>query len=257
MVRILLILACSVISYTSEAAYHVFSRPSKQPGLWGLLSYEEKIDAFFFKSSTHGITIADEGNHSPRYGSLEAAMKDNHCEAGINGGYFAADKQRTPIGLLRHQGTTLHKLATGAFTVAGILYDTGYELKLERSTQLSTPVKKMQEAIQGGPFLIEKGAIVNGLDNKKLARRTFIATDGKGNWCIAVTSPLTLRNLAILLSKNKTLGKFKPQTALNLDGGTSSSIWVATPRVYRAPFKEVRNYVGIIRRTTPTGTLQK
>lgn len=252
MVRILLIIVCCVVSYTSDAAYHAFSRPSKQAGLWGLLSHEERIDAFFFKGSTHSIIIADEGDTAPRYGSLDVAMKQNHCEAGVNGGYFAADKQRTPLGLLRHGDATLHKLSTGAFTVAGVLYDTGRDIKLERSTQLTTPINEMHEAIQGGPFLIERGSVVAGLDNKKLARRTFVATDGNGNWCIAVTSPLTLRNLAVLLAKNNTLGKFKVRTALNLDGGTSTAIWVATPHIYKAPFKEVRNYVGVLRRQGKT-----
>lgn len=209
------------------------------------MSQEERIHAYFFESPTHALTILDEGDKNPRYGTMEKAMQTNKCIAGVNGGYFAADTQRSPIGLLKHQGKTYHKLSRGAFTVAGVLYDTGKEIKLERSSHLTTPVDNMVEAIQGGPFLIEKGKIVPGLDNKKLARRTFVATDGMGSWCIAITSPTTLQKLAIWLSKPGTLGKLKPKSVLNLDGGTSTAIWIAQPYLYKAPFKEVRNFVGI------------
>lgn len=245
MARFLIIFLFCILSNTCHAAYQAFSRLHKQPGIWGLLSHEDRIDVYFFKARTHSLVVLDEGDGTPRYGSLETAMKQNGCEAGVNGGYFSADKQRTPLGLLKHRGACKHHLSKGAFTVAGVLYDTGQDIKLERSSQLSLSTNQMKEAIQGGPFLIDKGSMVTGLDAKKHARRTFVATDGKGSWCIAVTSPLTLRQLAAWLAKPGALGKFKVETAMNLDGGTSTAIWIASPRVYKAPFKDVRNYVGI------------
>lgn len=245
MARTILFILFWALCCTCHAAYQSFTRLNKQPGLWGLLANNEQIDAYFFQSSTHSIVILDEGDTAPRYGSLAHSMKANHCVAGINGGYFAADAQRTPLGLIKHQKKTHHKLASGAFTVAGVLYDTGRTIKLERSTDLSTPVDAMKEAIQGGPFLVEKGRIIQGLDNKKLARRTFVATDGQGGWCIAVTTPITLRKLASWLTQPQALGNFKVSTALNMDGGTSTAIWIASPHLYRAPFKVVRNYIGV------------
>lgn len=249
MARIIFIILLCALSYTSHAAYQAFTRHSKQPGIWGLLSHEERIDAYFFQAGTHALTVLDEGDELPKYGSLEVAMKQNSCIAGVNGGYFSADKKRTPLGLLKHKGKAGHQLASGAFTVAGVLYDTGKDIKLERSTKLSTPIPRMTEAIQGGPFLIDNGRAVTGLDNKKIARRTFVATDGKGKWCLATTTPLTLRQLALWLSKPQAMGKFNIQTALNLDGGTSSAIWIAKPRIYKASFKEVRNYIGVTLRS--------
>lgn len=258
MARILTIFLLCVVSCTSHAAYQAFTRHSKQHGIWGLLSYEERIDAYFFQADTHALTVLDEGDNLPKYGSLEAAMKQNSCVAGVNGGYFSADKQRTPLGLLKHEGKTGHQFSSRAFTVAGVLYDTGDDIKLERSTKLSTPTTRMVEAVQGGPFLIDSGSAVAGLDNKKIARRTFVATDGKGKWCLATTTPLTLRQLAVWLSKPEAMGKFKIQTAMNLDGGTSSAIWISKPRIYKAAFKEVRNYVGVtlrsIQNTNHAGT---
>lgn len=250
MARIIFIILICCLSYTSHAAYQSFTRHSKQPGIWGLLSHEKRIDAYFFQADTHALAVLDEGDGLPKYGSLEVAMKQNSCIAGVNGGYFSSDKKRTPLGLLKHKGKAGHQLSSGAFTVAGVLYDTGENIKLERSTKLSTPISHMVEAIQGGPFLIDNGKAVSGLDNKKIARRTFVATDGDGKWCLATTTPLTLRQLALWLSTPHAMGKFKIQTAMNLDGGTSSAIWIANPRIYKSSFKEVRNYIGITLRHT-------
>lgn len=250
MVRLITLFILVALCSTSHAAYQAFTRQSKQPGIWGLLSHEDRIEAFFFDEAKKSIVILDEGAGKPIYGTLENAMLQNGCIAGVNGGYFSADTQKTPLGLVRHRGKTHHSISRGAFTVAGILYDTGQTIKLERTSKLTTALNKIQEAIQGGPFLIEKGSITPGLDNVKSARRTFVATDGKGNWCIATTTSMTLKKLAIWLSKPGTLGKFQIQTALNLDGGTSSAIWVKSPHLYRAPFKEVRNYIGISPRPT-------
>ena len=253
MARTILFILFLTLCCTCHAAYQSFSRLNKQPGLWGILAHDERIDVYFFQSRTHSIVILDEGDNAPMYGSLANSMKANRCLAGINGGYFAADSQRTPLGLLKHQKKTQHKLASGAFTVAGVLYDTGSTIKLERSNNLSTPVDAMKEAIQGGPFLVEKGRMIQGLDNKKLARRTFVATDGQGGWCIAVTTPITLRKLAVWLTEQQALGNFKVSTALNMDGGTSTAIWIASPHIYKAPFKAVRNYIGVSPRSNAKG----
>ena len=58
----------------------------------------------------------------------------------------------------------------------------------------------MQAAIQGGPFLVENGSAVKGLNAQKSTYRTFIATDGGRRWCIGVSSSLTLKELAAWLA---------------------------------------------------------
>lgn len=90
------------------------------------------------------------------------------------------------LGLIVHGGRQRYRLATGAFTVAGVLSDDGKTIRLERSRALRTPIASMKEALQAGPFLIENGKPVAGLNNSRRARRSFIATDGRGRWCIAV-----------------------------------------------------------------------
>ncbi len=228
--------------------HHCFTREGKSGGFFSFLSPAPQLDVWFFSSADHGLLVLDEGDKGTRYGSLEHAMRAGQCLAGINGGYFAADASHSPLGLLRHQGREVSPMASGSFTVAGVLYDTGRELRLERSRRLLTSTSRMREAIQGGPFLVEYGRRISGLNDTKRARRSFVATDGKGNWCLGVSSSMTLHELADWLATPNALGCFRVHAALNMDGGTSSAFWVAEPLVHKPGVKAVRNYIGIVPR---------
>lgn len=237
--RYLLILLLSFLSFPAAAQYRNFERGNI------LLFNYESIQAYFFNSLEMALHVMDEGDEQPtKYGSLEQAMQRSTCVAGINASYFAADTQHSPIGLVITQSKKIAPFVQGRFTVAGTLYDTGSELKLERSSQLTTPISKMKAAIQAGPFLVEQGKAVSGLDDAKVAARSFIATDGKGRWCIAMSSARSLQQLAKELEQSGTLGEFKVQTALNLDGGSSCSFWV-WKHCYVPSYKQVRTYAGI------------
>lgn len=230
-----------------SAEHRVFTKERpKETGLVALLTgSKDRIDAHIFQESACGLCVVDEGDGKPLYGSLEKAMQQNGCAAGVNGGYFSANAARTPIGLVRHGGSTLAPLGTSGFTVVGVVYDTGSAIRLERTARLKTPLSAMREGIQGGPFLVERGSVVPGLEKTRKAARTFIATDGKGRWCVAVTSALTLHELASWLAQKDCMGNFQVHTALNLDGGSSSAFWDKEAGVYRSGFKAVRNYVGV------------
>ena len=149
-----------------------------------------------------------------------------------------------PLGLVRHEGKTVSRLATKGFSVAGVLYDDGKTLRLERSHRLSIPAGSMREAVQGGPFLVEAGRPIAGLNAQKSACRTFIATDGRGNWCLGISTPMTLKSLAEHLARPGALRGFRVQTALNLDGGSSTALQCEGHRV-QSNLKPVRNYIGL------------
>ncbi len=251
MQRMVLLLFCLFAGplLAAPQGYHSFVREeAKASGIFAFFNPPPRIDAWFFSSAEHALVVLDEGKGTPRYGSLEKAMQQGRCTAGINGGYFGADELRTPLGLLRHAGKEVSPLATGSFTVSGLLYDTGSDVRLERSGRPSTPRLRMREAIQGGPFLVEHGRKIKELNATKRARRSFVATDGRGNWCLGMSSPMTLEELASWLASGKALGCFRVKTALNMDGGTSSAFWSATPHVHKPGAKAVRNYIGIIPR---------
>ncbi len=213
--------------------------------LLGAASRGYRMDVRFFRAATHELCIVDEGDAAPIYGSLETAMRRNSCVAGVNGGYFAADSKHTPLGLTRHDSLSISPFSSGHFTVVGTLFDTGNGIHLVRSAALRTPVRAMREAIQGGPFLVDNFRVVPGLERTRKSMRTFVATDGQGTWCIAITSSLTLHELASILTAPNSMGAFRPKYALNLDGGSSSAFWDGEARVNRPGFKPVRNYVGI------------
>lgn len=212
----------------------------------GFLSFGARsIEAYFFNSMEEKMCVIDEGDAQPRYGSLRKAMQSTVHNAGINGSFFGADVKRRPLGLVRSNGKSISPFAKNTFVVAGIVYDTGKDIKLERSGKLSTPIAKMRHAIQGGPFLVENGKAISKLNDKKNSRRSFIASNGEGRWCIGVSSTMTLAQLSQFILKKGVLGDFKVDIALNLDGGGSSSFWVKTSEIYYPSLKTVRNYIGI------------
>lgn len=238
----ILAIALLICCCFAHAQHEVFTRKN------GFFSPTDKINAFFFEEKTHRMVVRDEGDTGkPRYGSLDKAMRKSPCVAGVNGGFFGSDPEGTPLGMVVQDGKTLHPLETGSFTVTGIIYDTGRQLRLMRSSAFAAmaPKPRVQSAIQGGPFLVENGKPVKGLNDVKSTYRTFIATDGKSRWCIATTSSLTLRQLADWLATDGTLGSFKVDRALNMDGGTSSAFWCHPSGTYFSSIKQVRNYVGV------------
>lgn len=230
---------------TVAAQQETVRLPRKETMLPAWLTGEEKLEVYCFRAGETELVVMDEGNLAkPRYGSLAAALAANGCRTGSNGGYFAAGEAGVPLGLVRHEGKTVSRLATKGFSVAGVLYDDGKTLRLERSNRLSIPAGSMREAVQGGPFLVEAGRPIAGLNAQKSACRTFIATDGRGNWCLGISTPMTLKSLAEHLARPGALRGFRVQTALNLDGGSSTALQCEGHRV-QSNFKPVRNYIGL------------
>ena len=230
---------------TVAAQQETVRLPRKETMLPAWLTGEEKLEVYCFRAGETELVVMDEGNLAkPRYGSLAAALAANGCRTGSNGGYFAAGEAGVPLGLVRQEGKTVSRLATKGFSVAGVLYDDGKTLRLERSNRLSIPAGSMREAVQGGPFLVEAGRPIAGLNAQKSACRTFIATDGRGNWCLGISTPMTLRALAEHLARPGALRGFRVQTALNLDGGSSTALQCEGHRV-QSNLKPVRNYIGL------------
>lgn len=213
----------------------------------------DKINLYIFDASQFRLLVVDEDSVlTPRYGSIAKAMTDNGCTAGINGSFFSADSTGTPLGLTVSSGKKISPFASGSFAVAGLLYDDGKKIVLVRSKDYKRGEQaKLRQAVQGGPFLIENGRPVLGLHDTKIAMRTFVATDGKGKWCLGNSSAISLKALAEWLSTPGVFGNFKIKTAMNLDGGSSSAYWVRKPQLNYPSIKKVRNYVGILPRKQP------
>ncbi len=193
------------------------------------------------------LLVFDQGQ-----GDIREMLQQHDCVAGINGGYFAKGDSKPPLGIIRHEGRTIAgRLARGAsFTVSGVLYDTGSSVRLERSKLISRPLSSIKEALQAGPFLVEHGRVVRGLNKTARAPRSFIATDGRGSWCIGSSSSLTLHELAEWLDgKSFASSVFTPSQALNLDGGGSCFFYTQSPARFSPPSRVIRSFIGIAPRS--------
>ena len=200
------------------------------------VSFSEKDDVF-------RVIENDPAARKP----LFTALRENGAFAGVNGGYFHPDF--TPLGLVISGGETLHGFER-AKLLSGILAVRGNRIELVRAGSFKAGAD-VREALQSGPWLVENGAVVPGLNAVRLARRTLVAGDGKGNWAILTTSPATLAETAELLAAPGLIGGWTVRNALNLDGGSSTMLLALAgenPVIDIPSYGPVRNYLAIIPR---------
>ena len=147
--------------------------------------------------------------------------------AAVNGGYFHPDYR--PLGLLAVDGQTVHPLERASL-LSGLLLDNGTGPALLRRDAYKPGPKPPRQALQAGPFLVDNGLPIPGLNALRPARRTAVLTDGRGRWALAVIpARLTLAEAGALLARPELLGEgASVKRALNLDGGSSTAMWVRT-----------------------------
>jgi hypothetical protein len=199
------------------------------------------LTAILFNTRTHALRVVD--SRSPGSTRLAGELEAAGCEAGVNGGYFHGDFR--PVGLVIADGRVIHP-AERAKLLSGIVVVRGSGIEIVRTSRFKSPANVLQ-AIQCGPMLVENAAPLAGLNAERAARRTLIATDGRGRWALAYLTSVTLADAARILAIPDALAPgFVTATALNLDGGSSSGLWAASsPAVSLPEFGHVRNYLGI------------
>lgn len=198
-----------------------------------------RVTGVIFRAANVRMGVVDNPNEQ----SLGAAMRAAGAIAGVNGGYFHPD--RTPLGLVIADGNKLHAFER-AKLLSGIFVVTKGRPRIVRAAQF-TPSAADSDALQAGPFLVEKGLPVPGLNAARPARRTVVATDGKGRWALLMVLSATLAETAALLSAPGEWPDFPIAQALNLDGGSSTGLWVNTaPKAfYSREFGTVRNFLAV------------
>ena len=199
------------------------------------------VDLALFSTKSATVRVIDNPTGED---SLAAAMRREHCLAGVNGGYF--DPAEAPVGLVIGGGKLIAPLRK-ARLLSGVLVVSGGRVQLLRVAEYS-PNRKAKEALQCGPFLVDRGQPVPGLNDTRPARRTFAVTSGPDRAALGFSSGVTLAQMAKILAIPGIAPDLKVQRALNLDGGSSSAFWFAGER---APFsiseqKTVRNFVGVV-----------
>lgn len=178
--------------------------------------------------------------------SLAEVMRRENGIAGVNGGYFSPEHE--PIGLLISGGKVIEPLRK-AKLLSGVLSVADGNVRIQRRGAY-LPKSRPSAARQSGPFLVERGRAVPGLNSTRGARRTFAATLSDGRAALGYGSSLTLAELAQILATAEIVSGEKVQDALNLDGGSSSAFWFAGKNgVFSRPeSKTVRDFIAIVPR---------
>jgi uncharacterized protein YigE (DUF2233 family) len=200
------------------------------------------LATFDFRKAT--LRIIDQPAE-PR-ADLADMMQREKCLAGVNGGYF--DPNYAPVGLLVSDWRVIAPLRK-ARLLSGILSVANGKVRLQRVAEFSRK-SKITEAVQAGPFLIDRARAVPGLDDSRSARRTFVVVGAQNQIALGFCSQVSLAELAAILVVPDVAGDMKIQRALNLDGGSSSAFWFAGEgKAFSiSEQKTVRDFVAIMPR---------
>jgi uncharacterized protein YigE (DUF2233 family) len=142
----------------------------------------------------------------------------------VNAGYFSEDSRAT--GLVISDGVRSGKSYVGFGGMFAVRTDR-VEVRWLVAKPYS-PAEPLRQAVQAFPMLVHSGGKPGvGDDDGQLARRTVVGQDRRGRIVFVVSSDLffTLKSLSAFLATSD----LELDTALNLDGGTSSGMLVAGP----------------------------
>lgn len=200
-----------------------------------------ELAIFSAKSATLRVIDNPDGNLE-----LASAMRGSNCIAGANGGYF--DPQFAPVGLRVIDGATTSPFVRARLLTGVLASSRDHGVEIVRAGEFSRN-RKLDAAVECGPFLVDLGVRVRGLDNRRNARRTFAAVARGGRAALGYCEGSTLAELGGILSSGRLAGGFTVWRAMNLDGGSSSAFWFR--RAEESDFvipeqKNVRDFVGIV-----------
>ncbi|MBV9490093.1 MAG: phosphodiester glycosidase family protein [Verrucomicrobia bacterium] len=157
------------------------------------------------------------------FDSVRAAVEQNGAAAGVNGGYFKEDG--SPVGLLVSGGRQWHPFEK-ARLLSGVFFVRAGRPYIRRLG--SAPPAPLDAAIQCGPLLVERGEPVTGLNDTRVAPRTFVLQTGQGKVGIGILRATTLARTAQILQAHDFLQGDRVVIALNLDGGASTGFFGRT-----------------------------
>jgi exopolysaccharide biosynthesis protein len=241
-----------VVAATAQADWTVLSSAS-EPGHDGVVHRHVVLEnpagggritvdfAIFSTKSCTLRVLQNEGGAD----SLGEMMGHERCLAGVNGGYF--NEQFSPLGLRIANGQMIAPLQR-ARLITGVLAASSRGVQIVRSREFSRRLG-VTAAIQCGPFLVDRGQPISGLNDSHLARRTFAATTTSNRALLGVCSGISLAELSKILANTSLAEDLRIERALNLDGGSSSAFWFARENgsAFSIPEqKPVRDFVGII-----------
>ncbi len=160
------------------------------------------------------------------------AVENYGVVGGINGGYFAGAK---PIGVLRRQGYTDNakfwpqRSAFGWNDKGETVFVDGRETADINSDRR---FDQYTEMLQAGPLLLKNGEYTDNTENIKenvlnmRHPRTMVGTDGKKIMWAVIDGRDNMHSVGATIEETRKVCRWLGMsTALNLDGGGSSSLW--------------------------------
>jgi uncharacterized protein YigE (DUF2233 family) len=149
--------------------------------------------------------------------------KHAHAQIAINGGFF--DRLFSPLGLRVNQGQQSNALKNISWW--GVFYVENGKPHIKRAGQFLALKPQADFAIQSGPRLIIKGRIPTLKPGKD--ERTALGITQSGELIILVTenAALTTTELAKVMLEEP----ISAVDAINLDGGSSTQIYVNLPKL--------------------------
>jgi len=160
------------------------------------------------------------------------AVENYGVIGGVNGGYFAGSK---PIGILRRQGYAdnakfwPHRSAFGWNEKGETIFIDGKEVsEIGKDRRFD----KYTEMLQAGPLLVKDGKITENTEDIKenvlnlRHPRTIVGTNGKYIMWAVIDGRDNMHSVGTTIDETRKLCRWLGMTtALNLDGGGSSSLW--------------------------------
>jgi len=183
---------------------------------------------------------------------IDALSRHHNFIIAINGGFYQPDF--TPVGLFKYQGKTIKPLARNSLLKSCVMISENNKIILETNLSQCT---KVNDAMQTGPILIQDGKINNDLkrmqkksksmeDFFESHKRTLLAVTNENQLLMITTSSLSLMDVANFLQNNPTaFGATKIITAVNLDGGSSTGMFIRFPNepFYLHELKHVKTFI--------------
>jgi hypothetical protein len=197
-----------------------------------------------FDSRSHRLVVADQaGGPGSRWADAMEAARALGGIAAVNGGFFTPEG--SPLGRVVAGGAAAGNWNRSSSLGSGVWHDGRIS---RREAIAPATATQSRELLQAGPMLVENGAAVGGLEGRKASVRTVVLWDGGTRWWIGTSSPATLSAVAGALAGRGPAG-WAVRSALNLDGGRSSELWVGSA-VRGGPFHQrpvwnrpVRNFL--------------
>ncbi len=209
-------------------------------------SFRVTLACFHPDSFTLRVIDNAAANDTGRYARLAQAMAATGAAAGCNGGFFNRHPF-DPVGLMIAGGNRAGTFEAKSWMQGLVVVRAGQPGFEDAATFHDAP--EVSDAIQSGPWLVREGKPATSND-ARVARRSFVCEGGNNTWAIGLIESCTLDELAAVLTGEDIAAVLDVHTALNLDGGPSTGLWIrGDAGDYSLPERwTVRNYLAVMPR---------